>query len=125
MSAKEKPVCQSGPKWLTEVAKNLWSRIGLRESNKRPFAPLTGQDYPAYRTFLHALELYIYCDDEGRKHALLCMYHAVKAMQPHTQWVCRASIPHLLDWGDQQTLWPQILSAGNEVKEAEAKETVR
>jgi len=108
--AKEKPVCESGPKWLKEVATNFPSRIGLEQSNKSPLAPLTGQDYQAYRTFLHALELYGYCDDEGRRHALICMQHAVRAMQPHTQWIARASIPHLLDWGDQQKLWPLIVT---------------
>lgn len=111
MSAKEKPVCQSGPIWLKEVAKNLWSRIGLKESCKRPLAPLTGQDYKAYSTFLHALELYNYSDGAGSKHALACMQHAVMAMQPHTQWIARATIPHLLDWGDQQTMWPKIVPA--------------
>jgi hypothetical protein len=105
---KEKPVCESGPRWLKEVATTFPSRIGLEQPVKSPLAPLTGQDYQAYRTFLHALELYGYCDDEGRRHALMCMQHAVQAMQPHTRWVCRASIPHLLDWDDQQTLWPLI-----------------
>lgn len=110
MSTKTKPVCQSAPTWLREVATNLWSRIGLKESNKRPFAALTGQDSKAYETFIHALQLWGYSDDEGREHAMLCMQHAVSAMQPHTRWVCRASIPHLLDWGDQQTLWPLIVN---------------
>jgi hypothetical protein len=108
MSAKEKPVCQAGPIWLKEVAKNLWSRIGLKESCTHPLAPLTGQDYQAYKTFLHALQLYSYCDGEGSKHAMMCMQHAVMAMQPHTRWIARASIPHVLDWGDQQKLWPLI-----------------
>jgi hypothetical protein len=107
---KEKPVCDSGPKWLREVAANLPSRIGLEHPVKSPLAPLTGQDYQAYRTFLHALELYSYCDGEGRRHALMCMQHAVMAMQSHTQWIARASIPHLLDWGDQETLWPLIVT---------------
>ena len=110
MSTKQKPVCEAGPKWLTEVATNFPSRIGLEQPNKRPLAPLTGQDYQAYRTFLHALELWGYCDDEGRGHALMCMQHAVSAMQPHTRWIARASIPHLLDWGDQQKLWPLIVT---------------
>lgn len=110
MSAKEKPVCQSAPTWLREVAKNLWSRIGLKESCKTPFAALTGQDSRAYSTFIHALHLWGYCDDEGRRHAMMCMHHAVQAMQPHTRWVARASIPHLLDWDDQQKLWPLIIA---------------
>lgn len=107
--SKEKPVCQSGPKWLKEVAVAYPSRIGLEGPCKNVFAPLTGQDYQAYRTFVHALELWSYCDSEGGKHALACMKHAVSAMQPHTRWVARATIPHLLDWGDQETLWPQIM----------------
>lgn len=80
---------------------------------KSVLAPLTGQDYQAYKTFLHALELYGYCDTDGRKHALACMKHAVSAMQPHTRWIARATIPHLLDWSDQHTLWPQIMAAGD------------
>jgi len=111
--SKDKPVCESGPKWLKEVAMARPSCIGLAEPVKSVLAPLTGQDYQAYRTFLHALELYGYSDSEGRRHALICMHHAVSAMQPHTRWIARATIPHLLDWGDQQTLWPEILSAAS------------
>lgn len=112
MSNKEKPVCESGPKWLKEVASTFPSRIGLQSPLKSPLAPLTGQDYKAYLTFLHALELWGYCDDEGRVHALACMKHAVSCMQPQTRWIARASIPHLLDWNDQHTLWPRIIGGG-------------
>lgn len=116
MSAKEKPVCQAGPAWLRNVASTYPTRIGLEQPMKSVLAPLTGQDYQAYRTFLHALELYGYCDTEGRKHALACMKHAVSAMQPHTRWIARATIPHLLDWSDQQTLWPKIMGEVTEPK---------
>ena len=106
-----KPVCQSGPKWLREVAIDFWSRIGLKAPCKTIFAPLTGQDSQAYSVFLHALNLYCYSDGAGTRHALLCMKHAVLAMQEHTRWIARESIPHVLDWGDRETLWPRILAA--------------
>jgi hypothetical protein len=108
---KEKPVCESGPKWLKEVAAVYPSRIGLETPRNNVLAPLTGQDYQAYRTFLHALELLGYSDSEGRVHAMACMKHAVSAMQPHTRWIARATIPHLLDWEDQHTVWAQIMPA--------------
>lgn len=111
MSNKQKPVCEAGPKWLKEVALSNPARIGLKGPTKGIFAPLTGQDHKAYLTFLHALQLWGYSDSEGREHALVCMKHAVKSMQPQTQWIARATIPHLLDWEDQQKLWPTIMSA--------------
>lgn len=86
MSTKAKPVCQSGPTWLREVATNLWSRIGLKESNKRPFAALTGQDSKAYATFLHALELWGFAAtmrNRGATHPPRVRLHSHHRM-PHT-----------------------------------------
>jgi hypothetical protein len=117
MSTKQSPVCQAGPKWLKEVATCYHTRIGLSEPRKDILAPLTGQDYQAYKTFLHALELYNYCDSDGEQHALLCMKHAVMAMQEKTRWIARATIPHLLDWETHKTLWPKILGAEAEVSD--------
>lgn len=105
---KEKPVCEAGPRWLRTVSLESPEKIRLTQPCKTPLAALTGQDFQAYQTFLHALQLWAYCDDDGRKHAILCMRHAIDAMQPHTRWVARASIPHLLDWSDQDTMWQTI-----------------
>lgn len=117
--AKHTPVCESGPKWLKENATKFWTRIGLAGPRKDVLAPLTGQDYAAYRTFIHALELYCYSDGDGREHALLCMRYAALAMQQHTRWIARETIPHLLDWGDRETLWPKILAATPELSAEE------
>jgi hypothetical protein len=112
---KKERVCQSAPKWLKEVATVYPSRIGLNGPMKNILAPLTGQDHAALLTFVHALDLYCFSDDHGRKHALVCMQQAVMSMQPSTQWIARATIPHLLDWDDRVTLWPQIIAAENPV----------
>ena len=109
--AKMEPVCTSGPKWLRYNAANNWAKIGLSAPCKIVFAPFTGQDYQAYSTFLHAVNLYAYGDGEGRRHALGCMRHAVLSMQPSVRWIARETIPHVLDWGDRETLWPKILAA--------------
>jgi hypothetical protein len=87
--AKQPAVCEAGQKWL--------------KGQKLSLGALTGQDWAALKTFLHALDLYCYSDDEGRKHALLAMHHAVRAMQPSTRGFARAAIPYLLDWSDRDT----------------------
>ncbi len=94
-----KPVCQAASKWIQEV------------KGKHVLAPFTGQDYAAFKTFVHALELYTFSDNAGRKEALCCMRHAVLAMQPEVRWIARETIPHQLDWGDRVTLWPLIENA--------------
>ena len=72
-----KPACQAAAAWILEV------------KGKGVLAPFTGQDFAAFKAFVHALELYAFSDDEGRKQALLCMRHAVLAMQPKTRWIAR------------------------------------
>jgi hypothetical protein len=92
-----KPVCQAASKWIQEV------------KGKGVLAPFTGQDFAAFKTFCHAMELYAYSDGEGREHALLCMRHAVLAMQPKCRWIARETIPQQLDWDDREKLWPLIM----------------
>jgi hypothetical protein len=93
-----KPVCQAATAWIREV------------KGTRVLAPFTGQDFPAFKTFVHALELYTFSDPEGRKNALLCMRHAVLAMQPETRWIAQETIAHQLDWDDRWKLWAKIVT---------------
>lgn len=95
--SKPKPVCEAAAQWIREV------------KGKRVLAPFTGQDFAAFKTFCHALELYAYSDTEGRAHALLSMRHAVLAMQPETRWIAQETIPQQFDWNDRYTLWPKIM----------------
>jgi hypothetical protein len=95
--SKPKPVCEAAAQWIREV------------KGKGVLAPFTGQDFAAFKAFCHALELYCYSDSDGRKNALLCMRHAVLAMQPETRWIARETIPQQLDWDDRAKLWPLII----------------
>jgi hypothetical protein len=99
-----KPACQAAAAWILEV------------KGKGVLAPFTGQDFAAFKAFVHALELYAFSDDEGRKQALLCMRHAVLAMQPKTRWIARETIPQQLDWDDREKLWPLIMGDDVEVE---------
>lgn len=74
------------------------------------FAPLTGQDYSAWRAFVYLVELYGRGDLGGRESALVAMNYAVKAAQQGSavQRVFLQSIPAVLDWGDAPRLWPRI-----------------
>jgi hypothetical protein len=93
----QKPVCQVATVWIKQV------------KGKGVLAPFTGQDYAAFKTFIHAVELYAYSDNAGRKEALLCMRHAVLAMQPKVRWIARETIPQQLDWSDREKLWTLIV----------------
>jgi hypothetical protein len=98
------PVCKEGLKW-----------IKLR-CGKYVLAPLTGQDAPALQAFLHALELYCHSDMSGRRGAFIAMYGAVAAMQEKVRWIAREVIPHVLDWGDRDRLWPEIITGNGAFK---------
>ncbi len=78
MSTKEKPVCQSGPKWIRD-------RVLRETGDKYGLAALTGQDAPALSAFLHLVQLWGNSDDHGRRCAIAAMYHTVQAMQPKTR----------------------------------------
>ena len=94
-----KPTCRQALEWIRENA------------GREILAPLTGQDAPALMTFVHALELYAHSDSAGMEHALLCMRHAVLAMQPKVRWIARELIAFWFDWGDRDRLWPKIMDA--------------
>lgn len=91
----DKPVCQTARAWLKQ--------------HKHSMAGLTGQDSRALSAFVHLLELYSVSDENGCRHALVAMRHAVLAMQPTTQHLAKRAIPHALDWGDEDPLWKQIM----------------
>jgi hypothetical protein len=76
--------------------------------------PLTSQDRRALAVFLHALELYAFCDADGQSSGLTAMRAAVLAMQPSTRHIAKATIPHVLgaagrsavlDWHDEERIW--------------------
>lgn len=97
MAAQEKPYCQSAPHWVAH-----------RLKDKAALAPLTGQDWRAFQAFVHLVALYGNSDGEGRRAAVLAMFHTLKAMQPSTRHLAKAAIPHVLDWGDEERLWSQL-----------------
>lgn len=97
MSARDKPFCQTGPKWICE-----------RLKDKAALAPLTGQDWRALQAFLHLVALYGNSDGDGRRSALLAMAYTVRAMQPSTRHLAKAGIPHVLDWSHEAEIWQQL-----------------
>ncbi|AUX43807.1 uncharacterized protein SOCE26_052620 [Sorangium cellulosum] len=84
-------------------------------------APLTGQDRAAMATFVHAAELYGVGDDAGREAAIVAMRAAVGGMQPHTRWLAREAIAHVMEWGDRDGLWRVLFPAGAEGPSADAQ----
>lgn len=93
------PPCVAGPRWLKQPA-------GTR--GKLSLAPLTGQDTRALHAFVHLLELYACSDDDGHEAAIVAMRAVLGAMQPSTRHLAKASIPFVLDWGDEDRLWVDL-----------------
>jgi hypothetical protein len=91
-----KPCCVEAAQWLKHYKGRTWS------------SPFTDQDWPAWRTFVHALDLWSHSDGVGRGGALQAMRGAVQAMQPSVRHLARDVIPYALDWQDIVTLWPRI-----------------
>jgi hypothetical protein len=97
MSGKrEHPVCRTAPRWL------------LAQLGKDCLAPLTGQDARALHAFVHLVELYSIADDAGQRHAVRAMVATLDAMQPKIKLLCKAAIPHVMDWADEDRIWRQI-----------------
>jgi hypothetical protein len=94
--ATEKPLCQTAQKWIC-------GRLG-----RHALAPLTGQDSRALVAFVHLVALYGNSDGDGRRCALVAMASTVRAMQPSTQHLAKAVIPHVLDWSDEDPIWQRI-----------------
>lgn len=68
---------------------------------------LTGQDYPALKTAVQAVELWCVADARGRVCAANAFQCAVNAMQPNLRYLAFHSIAHVGDWGHRAELWAQ------------------
>lgn len=92
------PSCRAIGKWLQH------------HCGKDALAPLTGQDIRALHAFVHLVELYAVSDIIGREYTLVAMATTVMTMQPKTRYLAKRSIPHVLDWGDEEIIWSIIKS---------------
>ena len=101
---REKPFCQSGPKWIRD-------RVLRETGDKYGLAPLTGQDARALQAFFHLIDLYGSSDEDGRRSAVLAMAATVRAMQPSTRHLAKAGIPHVLDWSHEAEIWSKLTLA--------------
>lgn len=73
------------------------------------FAPMTGQDWPAWNAFVHLVQCWTH---GGGEHAIEAMKATVRCAQP-TSAVLRCfvqAIPAVGDWCHVRELWPKIAS---------------
>jgi hypothetical protein len=89
---KNKPVSATLFPWLTA---NLGKCLG----------GLTGQDFPALKTAVQAVELWCSADSSGRQFAAVAFGSAVRAMQPNLRYLAFHSIAHVGDWSHRLQLW--------------------
>lgn len=68
----------------------------------------TSQDAHAYDVFVHAVDLYLHGDGDGRAGALAAMRGAIRAVQPKFAWLLRESIPAIGDWGHVEEIVSQL-----------------
>jgi len=95
MSARQKPLHQ-------EIAKFVEFHLG-----KGCFAPMTGQDFPAWRAFVYLIECHAH---GGGSRTIQALRATVRCAQQNER-VLRCfvqAIPGVMDWGDVRRLWPQI-----------------
>ncbi len=74
---------------------------------KECFAPLTGQDWPAWTAFVYLLQ----CLAHGGGDTAIAAMRATVASAQRTEAVLRVfaqAIPGVMDWGDVARLWPRI-----------------
>jgi hypothetical protein len=109
---RERPYCQTAQQWVRE-----------RLKDRQAFAPLTGQDWRAWTSFVHLVALYGASDDHGQHSAVLAMAACLSAMQPSTRYLAKAVIPHVLDWGHEERIWRQIEQVAENVTEAVERAT--
>lgn len=95
---QEPPCCKTAPKWL------------VHHLGRDALGALTGQDARALRAFVHLVELYASSDGEGRRQALVALRATALAMQPSTRHLAKASIPHAMDWSDEERLWALLFN---------------
>jgi hypothetical protein len=96
MGGVNPPVCKAGAKWVS-------GRLG-----KGCLAPFTGADWRAFQAFFHLVELLACSDLFQRPHVIAAMRSTLLCMQPQCRSLAKAGIPHVLDWGDEETLWAEI-----------------
>lgn len=85
-----------------EISKFVRYHLG-----KDCFAPLTGQDHPAWCSFVYALQCYAH---GGGDEAIAAMRAAVLCTQRTDSVLCVfvQAIPGVLEWTSVATLWPRI-----------------
>jgi hypothetical protein len=74
---------------------------------KHCFGPFTGQDIPAWNSFVYLLQCYSH---GGGELAIDAMRAVVRCAQPSKVIleVFVQAIPGVLDWGDVAKLWPEV-----------------
>ncbi len=79
-------------------------------ADKQAFAAFTGQDRSAWCAFLYAVELWGRGDRRGQTYGLDGMKALMFAAQQTSAVlvVFQKSIPGVLDWSYETSLWPQI-----------------
>lgn len=91
MSTKNKPVCETGLKWLKD---NLGPRC---------LAGLTGQDIKALTAAIHIVELWTYTDNSAAAEQAFGL--CVRSMQ-ESQWqFAYHVIAHVAEWSSRAELW--------------------
>jgi hypothetical protein len=70
---------------------------------------------------VHLLELYAVSDKSGKFGAAIAMAATVQSMQTSVRTLAKRSIPHVLDWGDEEQLWTMIQSVLMVFASAEAR----
>jgi hypothetical protein len=78
--------------------------------DKHVLAPFTGQDFSAWAAFLYACQLYGRSDTTGQRGALDAMTALIRSAQQQTDVmaVFKKSIPGVLDWSYEPTVWASI-----------------
>lgn len=97
MPAKEKP-----------LERQVADFVRFHLHDRGAFAPFTGTDFDAWRAFIHLVRLW------GRtreRSVVLALQHVVNSAQwwnADVMAVFKKSIPCLLDWGDEISLWREV-----------------
>lgn len=79
--------------------------------DKGAFAPFTGTDFDAWRAYIHLVRLWGRTRSASVIAALRAVVNTAQIRHDDVMAVFKKSIPSLLDWGDERTLWAQICPA--------------
>lgn len=91
--------------------KELWKWL-LPKLGRNVLGALTGPDTHALSMFVHGLQLWAAVGDA----AIPALVGAVSCMQPSTRWIAKEAVPFALDWSHQETLWPRITDAIDQMR---------